>query len=210
MGVIHMDLTTPDWAKRHNYFHHSNPRSKDRAKNIFEKAVVRPQVMWAKSVLDNPHEEHNYDKANGILDAFTKNRGSANMAAGRAVQDATDLHLIPDQFGTTLSLVEAIHVAQDNMRKYKPKDYNATVREADTARKEHYIDEIGSLFEGVVVDLFRPNDRIATGADMFRVKRVQFQISRWGCDLIAIQSLLAFSLAWRRQRNQDCCECYDS
>ena len=34
-----MDLTTPSWAKRHNYFHHSNPRSKDRAKNIFEKPL---------------------------------------------------------------------------------------------------------------------------------------------------------------------------
>ena len=148
-----MDLTTPQWAKRHNYFHHSNPRSKDRAKNIFEKAVVRPQVTWAKSVLDNPHEEQHHDKANKILDTFTKNRGSANMAAGRAVQDATDLHLLPDQFGTTLTLVEAIHVAQDNLRKYKPKDYNATVREADTARKEHYIDEIAKVVEHAALGL---------------------------------------------------------
>ena len=75
------------------------------------------------------------------------------MRGGIAVQDACNLHLIPDEFGTTLSLVEAIHIAQDKMRKYEPKDWNATVREDDTARKEHYVEEIPKVVEHAVLGL---------------------------------------------------------
>ena len=153
LGVFRMLHVTPDWAQRHNYFHHSNPRSKDRAKNIFEKSVVRPKVQWAWDKLKDPDQEEHHEKAQTIINTFTKNRGSAAMRGGIAVQDACNLHLIPDEFGTTLSLVEAIHIAQDKMRKYEPKDWNATVREDDTARKEHYIEEIPKVVEHAVLGL---------------------------------------------------------
>ena len=39
------------------------------------------------------------------------------------------------------------------MRKYEPKDWNATVREDDTARKEHYIEEIPKVVEHAVLGL---------------------------------------------------------
>ena len=148
-----LHIETPDWAERHNYKHHSNPRSKDRAKNIFEKSVVRPKVYWAKEKLKDPDQIEHHEKAQNILDTFTKGRGSAAMRGGISVQDACNLHLIPDETGTTLTLVEAIHVAQDRMRKYEPKDWNATVREDDTARKEHYIDEIAKVTEHAVMGL---------------------------------------------------------
>ena len=46
---------TPDWAVQYNYFHHSNPRSKDRAKNIFEKMHVRPKINAAWEVIFDTH-----------------------------------------------------------------------------------------------------------------------------------------------------------
>ena len=41
----------PDWATRHGYWHHSNPRSKDRAKTLYEKVHVRPQIEKAFETL---------------------------------------------------------------------------------------------------------------------------------------------------------------
>lgn len=150
-----MLLDTPDWAIRHNYFHHSNPRSKDRAKNIFEKVHVRPQVRWAKDILrTDDASEIDYIKAKVILDTFTKNRGSAAMAAGRAVQDACDLHLIPDdEFGQTLSVNEAALVAQDTLRKYQPITYAVELANADKAKQEKYIEEIPQVVEHAIMGL---------------------------------------------------------
>ena len=53
--------TLPDWAIRHNYFHHSNPRNKDRAKDFFEKSHVRPLVDKAFAVLKNSTSEKKKD-----------------------------------------------------------------------------------------------------------------------------------------------------
>ncbi len=41
----------PEWAVRHDYFHHSNPRSGDRAKKLFEKVHVRPALKKAFETL---------------------------------------------------------------------------------------------------------------------------------------------------------------
>ena len=53
MGETIMLHDVPDWATRHNVRTHSNPRSKDRAKNLFEKCVIRPQIDAAYTVLRN-------------------------------------------------------------------------------------------------------------------------------------------------------------
>ena len=42
---------TPEWSARHHYFWHSNPKSKDRAKAIYEKTHVRVLVDWAFQIL---------------------------------------------------------------------------------------------------------------------------------------------------------------
>jgi len=87
-----MSFDTPEWAGRHHYFHHSNPRSGDRAKKLFEKVHVRPAVNYAQKVLANAEEySAELEAAQLTLDIFKNNRGSAAMAAGRAVQDGCDL-----------------------------------------------------------------------------------------------------------------------
>ena len=101
---------------------------------------------------ENRKDDHN--TAAEILLNFNTNRGSAAMEAGRAVQDATDLHLVPEKdTGQTLSLPEAIHVAIDRLKKYKPKDYSQTVLEDDRARKEKYIEELPAVIEHAVMGL---------------------------------------------------------
>ena len=58
---------TPSWAARHKYFHHSNPRSGDRAKKLFEKAHVRPSIEWARYVIKDETREAEHEKAAKIL-----------------------------------------------------------------------------------------------------------------------------------------------
>ena len=115
----------PEWAVRHDYFHHSNPRSGDRAKKLFEKCHVRPAVDKAfKTLKDIEALDEDLAEARLTIDIFKNNRGSAAMAAGRAVQDGCDLCLIPDgEFGQTLSLNEAQIIAKENLSNYKVKDY---------------------------------------------------------------------------------------
>ena len=146
--------STPSWAARHKYFHHSNPRSGDRAKKLFEKTHVRPSIEWARYVLKDETREADHKQAASILRCFTVGRGSAAMEAGRAVQDACDLHLVPEtDTGQTLSVTEACHVAQDRMRNYVPKDWTSAVLEDDMMRKEKYIDEIPKVVEHAVLGL---------------------------------------------------------
>jgi len=145
----------PDWAVRHNYFHHSNPRSGDRAKKLFEKVHVRPAVKKAKATLKNI-EATNFEleEARLTIDIFDTNRGSANMAAGRAVQDGCDLCLIPDKdYGQTLSLQEAQLIAKENLAAYRPKNYDKSVEEDDRERLEKYLEEIPDVVENAVIGL---------------------------------------------------------
>lgn len=146
--------STPEWAARHKYYHHSNPRSGDRAKKLFEKTHVRPSIEWARYVIKDPNREADHEKAKNILNKLAVGRGSANMNAGRAVQDACDLHLLPDpDFGQTLSLTEATQVAVENLKRYTPKDWSQSVQEDDTARKERYIEELPMVVEHAVLGL---------------------------------------------------------
>ena len=145
----------PDWAVRHNYFHHSNPRSGDRAKKLFEKVHVRPAVKKAKATLKNI-EATNFEleEARLTIDIFDTNRGSANMEAGRAVQDGCDLCLIPDKdYGQTLSLQEAQLIAKENLAAYRPKNYDKSVEEDDRERLEKYLEEIPDVVENAVIGL---------------------------------------------------------
>lgn len=145
----------PDWAVRHDYFHHSNPRSGDRAKKLFEKCHVRPALNKAFATLKDI-EAHETDLANARLtiDIFHNNRGSAKMAAGRAVQDGCDLCLIPDgEFGQTLSLREAQLIAKENLAAYRPKNYDKTVEANDKEQLDKCLEEIDAVVENAVIGL---------------------------------------------------------
>ena len=145
----------PNWAVRHDYFHHSNPRSGDRAKKLFEKCHVRPAVDKAFDTLkDIEALDEDLAEARLTIDIFKNNRGSAAMAAGRAVQDGCDLHLIPDEeFEQTLSLQEAQLIAKKNLAAYRPKNYDKSVEEDDRERLEKYLEEIPDVVENAVLGL---------------------------------------------------------
>ncbi len=165
-----MLIDVPDWSTRHNYWHHSNPRSKDRAKTIYEKAHVRPLIDAAYKVLKTESfSSVEKTAARMTLDRLKANRSSANMEAGRAVQTATDLHLVPDEFETTLSLSEATETAVRDLKHYSPKDYNASVLDNDRARQDKYLDELPMVIEHAVLGLkeaMRLDNRIIGEIDL--------------------------------------------
>ena len=145
----------PNWAVRHDYFHHSNPRSGDRAKKLFEKVHVRPAVKKAKATLyDLEAHETDLAQARLTVDIFENNRGSAAMSAGRAVQDGCDLCLIPEKHTEqTLSLREAQFIAKKNLAAYIPKNYDKSVEADDKERLEKYLEEIDDVVENAVIGL---------------------------------------------------------
>ena len=149
-----MLIDAPDWAIRHNYHHHSNPRSKDRAKTIYEKCHVRPQINAAwNTIKSKTATDQDRITARDVITRLSDNRSNAAMESGKAVQLATDLHLVPDQFDTTLSLQEATEAAVRSLREYRPQNYNNTVRENDTARKDKYLEELPLVIENAVAGL---------------------------------------------------------
>jgi len=132
----------PDWATRHGYWHHSNPRSKDRAKTLYEKVHVRPQIEKAFETLRDKNAT-DADKllAKGVLHRLYDRRSSANMEAGKATQTACDLHLVMDERGEVLNLADATHAAVEQLQSYKPKN------DEDAARLDKYLEELPLVIE---------------------------------------------------------------
>jgi len=171
---------TPEWARRHSFFHHSNPRSKDRAKTIFEKTHVRPKVKWARSVLKKKgFTKEQRAEAKSILEIYSTNRGSANMAAGVAVQDACNLALIPDDdYHQTLSVTEAQIVAHGTLKEYSPKNFCKEAQEDDTERKEQYLAEIHKVTTNAILGL-----REAMKQDNMIIGETEYLEVLPGCEL---------------------------
>ena len=93
-------IDTPDFATKLGIWTVSNQRSKDRAKDFFEKIHVRPQIEKAKKVLRNKQStSKEILEAKDVLYRLRDGRGSANMAGGTATQVATDLNLVMDKQG---------------------------------------------------------------------------------------------------------------
>ena len=136
---------TPDWAQRHNFFHHSNPRSKPRSKDFFEKAHVRPQTTWAFDTLQNK-ESSDADrlKAKDVLHRLYNQNGSAAMFGGTCVQSACDAILIT---GTDES--DAISDTLEMYKSYKPRDWDKN----DKPKKDKYIDEIADVIKHALLGL---------------------------------------------------------
>lgn len=132
----------PDWATRHGYWHHSNPRSKDRAKTLYEKVHVRPQIEKAFDTLRDKNAS-DADKllAKGVLHRLYDRRSSANMEAGKATQTACDLHLVMDERGEVLNLADATHAGVEQLQSYKPKN------DDDAARLDKYLEELPLVIE---------------------------------------------------------------
>ena len=143
-----MKHDVPTWATRHNVITHSNQRSKDRAKNLFEKTHVRPLIDKAYDTL-NDKTASDKDKllAKDTLYRLNERRGTANMKSGFAVQTITDLRLVMDGEGNTLDMAEATHAGVEQLQSYKPVD------ELDQAKKEKYLEELPLVAEHAVMGL---------------------------------------------------------
>ena len=138
----------PEWATRHGYWHHSNPRSKDRAKTLYEKVHVRPQIEQAFNTLRNK-DASDADKllAKSVLHRLYDGRSSANMEGGKATQTACDLYLVMDEAGETLGLAEATLAGVEQLQSYKPKN------EGDADRLDKYLEELPLVIEHAVKGL---------------------------------------------------------
>ena len=143
-----MKHDVPEWALRHQYRHHSNQRSKDRAKDLFEKSHIRPLIDAAFNTLyDKSASDKDKLIAKDTLHRLRDGRGSANMKGGVAVQTVCDLRLVMDKDGKTLDMAEATRAGIEQMQEYKPVD------ELDEAKKEKYLEELPLVAEHAVMGL---------------------------------------------------------
>ena len=89
-----MKMILKEWALRHDFGHHSNPKSKDRAKIFFDKCFLRPSVNEAWEILKSDTNDIEARKrAKAIIGSLDpQNNGSDNcaMLCGRLVQTFCD------------------------------------------------------------------------------------------------------------------------
>ena len=108
---------------RHNYFHHSNHKSKTRDYIFFDKCYLRPKVNKAWYVVNNKSEsKYNIDQAWEVINRLDTARNqslNANMFFGRIVQDITDLVLLHEY-----KLQEALDKVAPKVAAYKPRSWD--------------------------------------------------------------------------------------
>lgn len=161
-----MRLQVEEWAFRHDYGHHSNPKGKDRAKILFEKCYVRPTIKKAWEILkgDKPDIE-NREWANQVLDQLDpKRNGQDNVAmlCGRLTQNALDKIMVDGEpeskiFEKTLAEYEA----------YTPRNWDDGVDAAKhEAFKDGLIDTIKIAMNGLKEATAKEN-RIMPETDLF-------------------------------------------
>lgn len=141
--------TTPDWALRHHFYHHSNPRSKPRAKTFFEKAHLRPILdkAWetTKMVPHNDDQCQQVGMAWDTIRRLSNGRKSAPMQGGIETQTACDAVLLGEKDQS-----EAIEAAVRLYQDYEPRDWDGG---QDASRKDKYIDELPKVIENAIAGL---------------------------------------------------------
>jgi len=94
-------MSTPMFASRHNYFHHSNTRSKDRAKVFLDKCHIRPLLRKAwdiyRSDWATEHDREDAFTTIQRLDQSHNGSSSAKMFGGIVVQEACDRILLQNK-----------------------------------------------------------------------------------------------------------------
>lgn len=138
--------TTPDWALRHHFYHHSNPRSKPRAKTFFEKAHLRPLVDKAWQIArSDQSDEYDREDAFATIKRLTNGRKSAPMQGGIETQGACDAVLLN---GTDMTAATESAVKQ--FQAYEPRDWDGG---KDADRKDKYIEELPKVIEHAIAGL---------------------------------------------------------
>lgn len=149
-------LNIPDWAKRHNYFWHSNMKNKDIAKVFFDKCVVRPKVKAAWEVIKNP-DSTAFDQEQAwmtvyLLDSNYNQSDNANMLCGRLTQSACDAILLEGKDpGAVLANT------YEQFMKYVPRSWDDGL---DAAKWTQYETELADVIHNSVAGL---REAMATG-----------------------------------------------
>lgn len=137
-------LPTPEWATRHHYYWHSNPRSKTRSKTLFDKCIIRPKLdqAWQIAKSDWGSHEDVEDAWATIrrLDGKFNGASNANMMAGRLIQTAVDSVLQGDS---------DLNEAKDWVyQEFSDEHVSRTWDNGDDELKhDQYLDELGDVLE---------------------------------------------------------------
>ena len=144
-----MEETSPEWATRHHYYHHSNYKNKSKAKIFFEKGHVRPAIRLAETIVDNP------DATNGMkqdawdiirrLDQRYNGGDNAAMLMGRLTQMACDAILIEHE-DVNKSIDDVLFMAHN----YEPRTWD---NGADKAKRDYLLTELPFVIKNAVVGL---------------------------------------------------------
>ena len=142
-----MILDTEDWAARHHYYWHSNPKSKDLAKVLFDKAHLRPTVkgLWTLYHNSTGEARQKVFKKLLLLDPKLNGSSSAAMRGGIVTQTAADDILLKDA-----DPAEATQKALDEYRRYKPREWDDGL---DGVQHQKYTEELPAVLEHAVMGL---------------------------------------------------------
>tara|TARA_B100001113_G_C21103300_1_gene619695 strand:- start:680 stop:1690 length:1011 start_codon:yes stop_codon:yes gene_type:complete len=113
----------PDWARRINYTHHSNPGTRHFSRAVFDKCYVRPRVDYAWKIIKGEIEDNEISKeqAGRIIKMYKYD--SAPMIMGRTVQKIVDARLLdPDELEKTYKQtnIEVEKSARQELINYTP------------------------------------------------------------------------------------------
>jgi hypothetical protein len=127
-----------EWAFRHDYGHHSNPKGKDRAKILYEKCFVRPTINKCWEILkgDNPDIERRQWANDMLTDLDPKRNGQDNVAmlCGRLTQSACDAILIDGEPESKI-----IELTLKHYEEFQPRTWDDGT---DKAKHEAYKDNL--------------------------------------------------------------------
>lgn len=142
-------LPIPEWARRHNYYWHSNPKSKTRSKTLFDKCVIRPKIKkcWdiIKSDHSTPEDVEDAWKTIYRIDPAYNHSDNANMLGGRVVQSACDMILIENK-----DPAEVLDWANQKFMAYVPRDWDGGT---DADKWSKYIEEVPDIIRNSVEGL---------------------------------------------------------
>jgi hypothetical protein len=120
MGGNMSFIEYPDYAERHNYFHHSNPSMPDSI-TFFNKCWVRPQVNKAWKIVKK-EIQGDIQEANHIINKY-KNE-NPNMTSGVVVQEYCNDILLNE-----ISPGDAYRNAVAKLQQFEPLEWHDTEKE---------------------------------------------------------------------------------
>ena len=142
-----MFYETPEWSERHYYRHHSNPKSKSRAKTFFEKVHLRPTLSAAWDIVKSRNDARLPDAWATIKKFDQKYSGAdnANMLGGRLVQLVADKVLLED-----MDIGDAMRIAFEQYDAYKPREWDDGT---DAAKAKQYREEFAEVARNAIAGL---------------------------------------------------------